>query len=508
MKKNILNILSILIISIVFSGCVEDGTIASSESGDIYEDGVLVSSYYATPKIELITTLAGSSVKAMVIDSDDNIYISEDNDIYKVTKDGTKTTFKTDIGTIQAMAVDGDNNLYVAEKTNKKIHKYNPNGSSSTLVVESDLPTSYFYYIKDMAVDQNNNLYFIDTNYNDLYKKDLNGTLKLMDYELYYPQGIVINSYNELCIMEYTKITKINTNGVISTIYSDLTNSDILKINKNNILYTLNDSYYGDVINKITSSGEIEAEPLVSEQLTDVKQIAFNSYGNMYVVNTDKLYKVTRYVESNIPSEVTLNANLLTWHSAIGSIGYNVYSSATDNGTYIQENTDIIVENKYTVADANLSYKVASVLVDGNISAKSTVARVKKISSDDLLSSGSTISFTTDGWTADTTSYAGSSSAKSKAIGSNESTCIQTIITGIGTLSFQWKVSSESSYDYLKFYVNDVEQVGKISGEINWSLKTYSQSIAGNNTYKWCYSKDGGTIDGSDAGWLDNVEFD
>jgi len=119
------------------------------------------------------------------------------------------------------------------------------------------------------------------------------------------------------------------------------------------------------------------------------------------------------------------------------------------------------------------------------------------------------LTWTTGGnanWAVDTsTYYYGTSSAKSGTITHSQNTYIQTTVTGAGTLTFYWKVSSESNYDYLRFYIDSTEQT-KISGSVDWQQKSYSIS-SGSYTLQWKYTKDGSVSSGSDCGWLDKVVF-
>jgi hypothetical protein len=101
--------------------------------------------------------------------------------------------------------------------------------------------------------------------------------------------------------------------------------------------------------------------------------------------------------------------------------------------------------------------------------------------------------------------YYGGDAAQSGSITHNQDTWIQTTLMGPGTLTFYWKVSSESDRDFLIFYIDDVEQ-DKISGEVSWTQKTYFIA-SGSHTLKWSYTKDGSVSMGSDAGWLDYVVF-
>jgi len=103
--------------------------------------------------------------------------------------------------------------------------------------------------------------------------------------------------------------------------------------------------------------------------------------------------------------------------------------------------------------------------------------------------------------------YYGNDSARSGAIGNSQSTTIQTSITVGSTqaVKFYWKVSSESGYDYLKFYIDGVEKT-KISGTVNWTQVSYNVA-AGTHTLKWSYIKDAYVVSGSDCGWVDKLEI-
>ena len=104
------------------------------------------------------------------------------------------------------------------------------------------------------------------------------------------------------------------------------------------------------------------------------------------------------------------------------------------------------------------------------------------------------------------TAYYGGDAAQSGAITHGQSSWIETTVTGPGTLSFYWKVSSEANSDFLSFSIDGVEQIGSISGEIDWNQKTCSIS-PGEHTLRWTYTKNGWKDSGEDAGWLDKVEF-
>ncbi|HEY0455931.1 MAG TPA: hypothetical protein VGE41_06120, partial [Verrucomicrobiae bacterium] len=83
---------------------------------------------------------------------------------------------------------------------------------------------------------------------------------------------------------------------------------------------------------------------------------------------------------------------------------------------------------------------------------------------------------------------------------------MQTTVTGPGTLTFWWKVSSETNNDTLRFLVGGTEVV-RISGEVGWEQRTYAIP-AGSQTLAWTYKKNSnGIIGGQDKAWVDQVFF-
>lgn len=101
--------------------------------------------------------------------------------------------------------------------------------------------------------------------------------------------------------------------------------------------------------------------------------------------------------------------------------------------------------------------------------------------------------------------YSGSYAAKSGVIGDNASTSLSLslYVTNPGSIVFAQKVSSESGWDFLTFYLDGVQQ-GQWSGSGSWALQTYNVP-AGLRTFTWTYSKDTNTTGGSDCAWLDHL---
>jgi predicted outer membrane repeat protein len=126
------------------------------------------------------------------------------------------------------------------------------------------------------------------------------------------------------------------------------------------------------------------------------------------------------------------------------------------------------------------------------------------------LNKESSLLFTAGGnaaWLAQSsTAHDGFAAAQSGVITHSQSTYIQTSVAGAGTISFWWNVSSQSGGDYLRFYIDGVEQSGSISGTTGtWAQKTFAVSAAGAHTFTWSYTKNSSTSSGSDCGWVDEV---
>jgi hypothetical protein len=103
------------------------------------------------------------------------------------------------------------------------------------------------------------------------------------------------------------------------------------------------------------------------------------------------------------------------------------------------------------------------------------------------------------------TTHDGLDAARSGAIGDNQATWAETTVSGPGTLSFWWKVSSETNHDFLRFAVDGLEQAS-ISGDADW-VQANSALAAGSHTLRWTYTKDPSMSVGEDAGWVDQVSY-
>lgn len=95
----------------------------------------------------------------------------------------------------------------------------------------------------------------------------------------------------------------------------------------------------------------------------------------------------------------------------------------------------------------------------------------------------------------------------------DQQSAVMLTFSGEGSLSFDWKVSSEENtddpddpYDALYLFV-DGEQIDFISGEVLYTKVTVPDFPVGEHQITWLYLKDGATSEGNDQGYLKNIVF-
>ncbi|MCX6911016.1 MAG: hypothetical protein NTY01_23650, partial [Verrucomicrobia bacterium] len=100
----------------------------------------------------------------------------------------------------------------------------------------------------------------------------------------------------------------------------------------------------------------------------------------------------------------------------------------------------------------------------------------------------------------------GSLAAWSGSVGDLNVSWVETMVSGPGTVSFEWKVSSEAGADFLTFSVDGADQPGRISGEAGWQVLAFSIPT-GAHRLTWTYAKNRANACGLDAGWLRRVSY-
>jgi Dockerin type I domain len=211
----------------------------------------------------------------------------------------------------------------------------------------------------------------------------------------------------------------------------------------------------------------------------------------------------------------------------VASLYGNVHQGGTVNGVDIQQiknNLLAAVTSVNFLSDVNCSGSINAAdlqAVKNNLLHSASLAVVSSGSASSAASASPSapttlgealgapeLTWSTGGdtpWAA-TVAEDGSEAVWSGKIGDLNVSWVETTVTGPGTLSFDWMVSSEAGGDYLTFAIDGVNQSGAISGEAGWQTLTYDIPD-GTHRLTWTYSKNGANASGLDAGWIRQVIY-
>jgi hypothetical protein len=113
------------------------------------------------------------------------------------------------------------------------------------------------------------------------------------------------------------------------------------------------------------------------------------------------------------------------------------------------------------------------------------------------------------GWVIDNVNlFEGTYSAKSATITHSQSSemSFEVEYPTKGRIIYNARTSSESNYDFLRFYIDGVEKK-RLSGSTSWQETAFTVE-AGTHKFKWAYTKDGSSSSGSDCAWLDYITIE
>ncbi len=307
----------------------------------------------------VVTTFAGSGLSAstdgvgelaviipvrLTIDKNDNLYVTGDNKIRKITAEGIVSTitgstagfFDGVVATAQfnqasGITIDGKGNLYVAENGGRRIRKITPAGMVSTFAGTGangsgdGAPLSAtFNGASDITLDRNGNFYITDANSHTIRKiatnTSLTGvapastgthnvTLNVNDGVVTTPQSFVIN------VVATTPIITTWT-GATDTDWNTVTNWDngIPTATTNTIITNVTNQ---PIINVAATTENLEIQT-----------------GASVIVNSGQSITIEGNITQNgnlvINSDATSNGSLIVKGSQLGTenISYNRYVSA------------------------------------------------------------------------------------------------------------------------------------------------------------------------------------
>jgi hypothetical protein len=169
---------------------------------------------------------------------------------------------------------------------------------------------------------------------------------------------------------------------------------------------------------------------------------------------------------------------------------------------------DTVTEGTETITVLITASGNACVYVGSPNTATISIVEIVTTSLDTALDDSNLV-WTTGGsasWTGQTSvAHDGVDAAQSGMVTHNQESWLHTTVSGPGTLTFWWKVSSELDFDWLRFHVDGVLQE-QVSGEVGWQQRSY-RLPEGLHTLKWRYVKDPQDTAGQDCGWVDQVSF-
>jgi len=380
-------------------------------------------------------------------------------------------------------------------------------------------------------------------------------TITLQDYYRYTSLVEIIPPTGPYVVQQSCEISDDNNNGLMETsesIVASLTIENVGVENANNVTVTLttDDEYvtltddtevYGTVNAGSTASVADGFAWDVADDIPDMHQVIFD----VNATDGTDTWTTSFAIEGHGPdleigdlviddSEGNNNGRLdpgETVDLIIETYNYGSYHALYAEGSLSIANSYITINNatydfnvlpagqmqeatfSISISDQapvgtpiNISYEVVS----GGYSTLESFGATIGLIVEDWESGGMTqYNWTTGGsgnWSVvNSGAYEGSYCAKSGTISHNQNTWMELEyeVSSADVISFMYKVSSESGYDYLRFSIDGTE-LNSWSGTVDWQEAIFDVS-EGVHTFTWEYTKDVSVSSGSDCAWVDFI---
>jgi hypothetical protein len=217
--------------------------------------------------------------------------------------------------------------------------------------------------------------------------------------------------------------------------------------------------------------------------------IVYYAWNNGHTISADAIMNLTS------------SSSYITVNTASIDLG------AIEVASYIEASFEVVTADDAPVGVlANFS---TDLVADAYSAAETTLLPIGLIVEDfetgDFTSFDWTFSGNADWEIVNLGAYEGIYSAKSGDINDNQNSVLELVVDVPmdDVISFYKKVSSESGYDELRFYIDGTEK-GSWDGNVAWSFEEFAIT-EGEHTLKWEYDKDGSQSSGSDCAWIDYI---
>jgi streptogramin lyase len=249
-----------------------------------------------------------SNPRAIAVDSFYNIYISNDNDVYKYDFEFNilSDPYLSGYDNINDMYMDSSNNLFITDRNANKVDKYNSSGVLQ-LSINSNLESP-----RCTVVDSTNNIYIANYDDDSILKYDSTGTTVLATFKnnLVFDDNIAVDGSGNIYTMDNNYVYKYNTSYNIIKSYklsNDGNTHDIICDRVNGFLYIAYDDYI---------SGNEKVIKLTTN-LTYVQEyiIPYNSYIELYSLaldNSNNLYVSCNDTDSSMIKILNLSSETIT----------------------------------------------------------------------------------------------------------------------------------------------------------------------------------------------------
>ncbi len=296
---------------------------------------------------QTITTFATgfNSIEGIAVNSNNEVFISEHNsgNIFKIDNNDNSSLYGTTNLRANNIIFNANDELFVSEPFMNKIwHKIQGSTLTEFLSVNNDPNSLVFTPNGDLLFSSINKIFKIDTNLN----------ITEFATSLQYPEGIALDSQNNLYIAERgaNRLSKIDASGNYSIVAENIHYIRGLAIDYNDNVYVTTENSY-PVENKILKYDPTTnaISDYVTTGLDSPRHIAIDNLGNMYVTNlgNNTVVKIHDNVLVNNNQVVNIpDPNFKSYLLSISDINSDGEIQITEANNYTG---DIIIYNDNTI---------------------------------------------------------------------------------------------------------------------------------------------------------------